>query len=187
MVFCSKCGKELPEGAIFCPNCGASVQASATASAPSPPISGFETLTKDQKAQQHWILRLIAFIIDAVIVYLILAVLTFLVALPALFTGGLGIFAAFFGGVSIVWGIIFVLYFAFAESTYGASIGKHVLGLKVVSKTNTKPNFAEAFIRSLSKIYWILLLLDVVIGLAISRGYQQKLSDYYMGTTVNHV
>jgi uncharacterized RDD family membrane protein YckC len=62
-----------------------------------------------------------------------------------------------------------------------------MLGLKVVSKATTKPNFAEAFIRSLSKIYWILLLLDVIIGLAISRGYQQKLSDYYMGTTVTSV
>lgn len=187
MTFCSKCGMELPDGAIFCPNCGVSVQASTSAAAPSPPISGFETLTKDQKAQQHWILRLVAFIIDAIIVYVVLAVLSFLVALPALFTRGLGIFAAFYGEVSVVWGIIFVLYFAFAESTYGASIGKHVLGLKVLSKTKTKPNFAEAFIRSLSKIYWILLLLDVIIGLAISRGYQQKLSDYYMGTTVTHV
>jgi len=186
MTFCSNCGKELPQSAIFCPNCGTSVQAGATGTQPSPPISGFETLTKDQKAQQHWIQRLIAFIIDAVMVYLVLAVLTLLIALPTLFAG-FGFFAAFFGGVSIVWGIIFVLYFTFAESTYGASVGKRMLGLKVVSKTNAKPNFAEAFIRNLSKIYWILLLLDVIIGLAISRGYQQKLSDYYMGTTVTSV
>ena len=186
MVFCSICGKELPQGALFCPNCGASAQPGAAGTASSPPISGFETLTKDQKAQQHWIQRLIAFIIDAIIVYLVLAVLTLLIALPTLFAG-FGFFAAFFGGVSIVWGIVFVLYFALAESTYGASIGKHMLGLRVISRTNAKPNFAEAFVRSLSKIYWILLLLDVIIGLAISRGYQQKLSDYYMGTAVTSV
>jgi len=186
MTFCSKCGRELPGDAVFCPNCGAPVQSGAAAAAPSPPISGFETLTRDQKAQQHWIQRVIAFAIDAVIVYVVLAALTFLIALPSLFASGFGIFAALFGGISIIWGIVFVLYFAVMESTYGASIGKRILGLRVISKANAKPNFAEAFIRSLSKIYWILLLLDVVVGLAISRGYQQKLSDYYIGTTVTN-
>jgi uncharacterized RDD family membrane protein YckC len=186
MAFCARCGTELPVGATYCPSCGAPVQPGPSAAAPSAPVSGFDTLTKDQKAQEYWIQRLFAFVIDAIIVYAVLVILTVLIALPALFTGGLGIFTAFFSGISIVWGIVFVLYFAFMESTYGSSIGKRIFSLKVVSKTNARPNFAEAFIRNLSKIYWILLLLDVIIGLAISRGYQQKYSDHFMGTTVVH-
>lgn len=143
-----------------------------------------DSLTKDQKAQEYWVWRLAAYIIDAVIVYVVLAVLTFLIALPALFTGGIPLFGVLFGGVAFLWGIVFVLYFAAMESSSGASIGKKALGLKVVSKTGANPNLAEAFVRNISKIYWLLLLLDVIVGLAISKGYQEKYSDHFMGTKV---
>ena len=79
-----------------------------------------------------------------------------------------------------------MLYFTLAEETSGASIGKRVFNLKVVSKTGSHPNFTEAFVRNVSKIYWLLLLLDVVVGLALSHGYQQKYSDSMMGTKVVH-
>lgn len=187
MAFCAKCGKELPPNAIFCPACGAPVGQASTTATPSGSVSGFDTLTKDQRAQQYWVERLVAFIIDAVVVYLVLAVLTITVALHALFAGGAGFFGFVFGGLAFLWGIVFVLYFAVTESWYGASLGKRVFKLKVVSRSNTKPNFAEAFVRSLSKIYWLLLLLDVIVGLALSKGYQQKYSDHLMGTTVVHV
>ena len=186
MAFCAKCGKEIPAGATFCPSCGAPVQPGASTASPSAPVSGFDTLTKDQKAQEYWVQRLIAFIVDAVIVYVVLAVITFVIALPALLAGGAGLFSVFFGGFAILWGIIFVLYFAVTESTSGASIGKRVFSIKVTSKTGSNPTFGEAFIRNLSKIYWLLLLLDVIVGLAISKGYQQKYSDHIMGTTVVH-
>ena len=38
--------------------------------------------------------------------------------------------------------------------------------------------------RNVSKIYWVLLLLDVVIGLATSKQYNQKFSDKLVGTSV---
>jgi uncharacterized RDD family membrane protein YckC len=190
MAFCAKCGKELPAGATFCPNCGAPVGAATAGAAPgaaaaSAPASGFETLTRDQKAQEYWIQRLVAFIIDAIIVYAVLAVLFIVVAFPAFIFGGFG-FGFFFGAFAFLWGLIFVLYFAVLESSSGATIGKRIFQLKVRSKTGSNPNFAEAFIRSLSKIYWLLLLLDVIVGLALSKGYQQKYSDQLMGTTVVH-
>jgi uncharacterized RDD family membrane protein YckC len=179
-----KCGKELPSGATFCPSCGAPVQAGAPGAAPSAPVSGFDALTKDQKAQEYWLWRLVAYVVDAIIVYAVLAILTVLIALPALFTGGAAVFGALFGGLAFVWGIIFVLYFSVMESTSGASIGKRFFRLKVVSRTNSNPTFAEAFVRNISKIYPLLLLLDVIIGLAISKGYQEKYSDHFMGTKV---
>jgi uncharacterized RDD family membrane protein YckC len=184
MAFCSRCGKELPPNATFCPSCGAPVAGGEAAPATGA-LSGFETLTKDQKAQEYWVQRFVAFIIDAIIVYAILAIITIGVAIPFLFTGGLGVIGFFFGGVfSVVWGLIFVLYFTLAEATSGASIGKRIFKLKVVSKTGSYPNFVEAFIRNVSKIYWLLLLLDVIVGLALSHGYQQKYSDSMMGTKV---
>jgi len=182
-LFCAKCGKELPAGATFCPSCGAPV-GGATPGQPQAPMSGIDALTRDSKAQQYWVERLVAYIIDAIIVFVVLAVITALIAIPALFTGGATLFGAIFGGLAFLWGIIFVLYFTFMESSGGASIGKRAFHLKVVSKTGGNPNFAEAFVRNISKIYWLLLLLDVIIGLALSKGYQEKYSDHIMGTKV---
>lgn len=187
MAFCARCGKELPPGATFCPSCGAPVQAGGAPAPPTGAMSGFETLTKDQKAQEYWVQRLVAFIIDAIIVYAVLAIITLAIAIPFLFTGAFGVFGFLFGGVfTVLWGLIFVLYFTVAESTSGASIGKRIFKLRVVSKTGAYPNFVEAFVRNVSKIYWLLLLLDVIIGLALSKGYQEKYSDTMMGTKVVH-
>jgi len=182
-LFCPKCGKPVPDGAAFCPSCGAPLQASASA-APSGSVSGFETLTKDQKAQEYWLWRFVSFVIDAIIVYLVLGILTALIALPALFTGGVGFFGLVFGGIAFLWGIIFVLYFAVLESTRGKSIGKGIFHLKVISKTGSNPTLGEALVRNVSKIYWLLLLLDVIIGLALSKDYQEKYTDHLMGTKV---
>ena len=184
-MFCAKCGKELPLGATFCPNCGSPVAGGTSAAATTTtPLSGIDAITKDQKAQEYWVLRFIAFIIDAVIVYVVLVVLTVLIALPALFSGGFAFFGAFFGGIAFLWGIAFVLYFAVLESTSGASIGKKAFSLKVISKTGSSPTFGEALIRNISKIHWLLLLLDVIVGLAVSKEYQEKYSDHLIGTKV---
>ncbi len=193
MAFCAHCGKELPAGATFCPACGTAVQG-ATASTGSTvgpsaaPMSGFESLTKDSKVQDYWLRRFLAFVIDAIIVFVVVFVLITIVAVtvtfPFLFLGGFAPFALIFGTFAILGGVIFILYFTILEASRGATIGKGIFGLKVKSKTGSNPTLAEAFIRNLSKIYWLLLLLDVVVGLAISKGYQQKYSDHFVGTTV---
>lgn len=180
-MFCAKCGKELPSGATFCPSCGTPVGAAGT---PNAPVSGFDTLTKDQKAQEYWVWRLIAIVVDWIAVYVVLGILILLVALPAYLVGGGVFFAAIAGPLAALWGIVFVFYFAVTESMWGASLGKHLFNLKVKSKTGGNPSFGEAFVRNISKIYWLLLLLDVIVGLAVTKGYQQKYSDHLMGTTV---
>jgi uncharacterized RDD family membrane protein YckC len=186
MAFCASCGKELPAGVTFCPNCGAPVGL-ATPTQPqeaAAPMSGIDALTKDSKAQEHWGKRLAAIVIDAVVVYAVLWIIAIPLIAVSIFTGGFAGFAFIAGTFSWVFGLIFVLYFAIAETTFGASLGKRLMGLKAVSKTGGNPNFAEAFIRNLSKINWLLLLLDVIVGLAVSKGYSQKYSDKLMGTSV---
>lgn len=196
MAFCAHCGKELPAGATFCPACGTPAQGATTSTtAPSgtpstATTSGFESLTKDSKAQDYWLRRFVAFVIDAIIVFVVFYVLVTIIALsaavPLLFSGvGYGGFVVLlFGTLAILGGVIFILYFTVLEASRGATIGKGMFGLKVKSKTGSNPTLAEAFIRNLSKIYWLLLLLDIVVGLAISKGYQQKYSDTLVGTTV---
>jgi len=189
-MFCAKCGKELPAGAIVCPYCATPVPGASSApppSAPSAPLSGFDTLTKDSKAQGYWLDRVIAFIIDAVIVFVPLAILTAIVAVFYFTLGLFAPFALFVGGwVTFLWTIIFILYNVSMESSSGASIGKGIFHLKVVSKSGTKPTFGDAFVRNLSKIYWLLLILDVIVGLAVSKEYNQKYSDHFLGTSVVH-
>jgi len=187
MAFCAKCGKELPVGATFCPACGAPVQAP-TASATtgsSAPLSGIDSLMKGSKAQEYWLWRLVAFIIDVVIIAVVLTIIAIAVTVPFFLSGGAVAFTGFFfGGFAFLSGIILILYFPVMESSSGASIGKHAMHLKVVSKTGSNPTFVEAFVRNISKIYWLLLLLDVIVGLAVTKGYQQKYTDSLMGTSV---
>jgi uncharacterized RDD family membrane protein YckC len=183
-LFCAKCGREVPVGATFCPNCGASVAGGPSTSPPSAPISGIDALLKDSRAQEYWLRRLIALIIDGVIIGVVVAVLAVFVAIPFFLSGAFAPFSFIFGGFTLLVGILLILYFPLMETYYGATIGKQVMRLKVVSKTGYKPSFGEAFIRNISKIYWLLLLLDVIIGLAVTKGYQQKYSDHMMGTSV---
>lgn len=183
MAFCAKCGKEVPEGATFCPACGAPV--GGAAAAPSAPVSGMDSLMKEQKAQEHWIRRLVALVIDVVIVAVVVGIIAAIGFASVLLTGGV-LGTIFFGGFAIVAGVILIFYFPILESIRGATFGKQIMGLKVVSKTGSKPTFGEAFIRNVSKIYWVLLLLDVIVGLAVSKGYSQKYTDHLMGTSVVH-
>ena len=186
MPFCTKCGKELDADAAFCPKCGAPVTGP-QAGAPSPgmTMSGIDSVIREQAAQEYWVERIVAFVIDAVIVYLILGVLAFAFALPFFFVGGIGAMTAMLAGVfSFVAGIVLVLYFSLIEAYAGSSLGKRAMGLVVRSKTGKNPNLVDAFARNISKIYWVLLFLDMVIGLATSKGYTQKFSDRFVGTSV---
>jgi uncharacterized RDD family membrane protein YckC len=183
MVFCAKCGKEVPPESSFCPSCGA--PASPSRVAQGVPVSGFDALIKEGRAQGYWFRRLIAFAIDAIIVDVALGIIGLIMAVPMLLAGGVAAVASLFAGIfSVISGIVLVFYFAITETATGASIGKHILGLRVRAKAGAYPNFGEALVRNVSKIYWVLLLIDVVVGLATSKAYTEKLSDRFMGTSV---
>jgi len=94
--------------------------------------------------------------------------------------------AAFFNIFSFPFamGLLYILYFPIAETMYGATIGKRLLGLKVVTKTGGKLSFEKAFIRNISKIHQVLLLLDLIGGLITSTDLHQKYSDRIANTTV---
>ena len=202
MTFCARCGKELPSGANFCPNCGAtttfdsaSASSSSTAQSASSaqvPISGFDALTKEGAVQEYWLRRLVAFVIDAIVVYVAIAIVALIVSIPSFVLSGFSFGALPFaflgaGAFTLASGLLFVLYFVAAEATGRSSVGKHALGLRVRTDSGRNPTVVESFVRNVSKIYWLLLLLDVVIGLAVSRDYHQKFSDRYAHTTVKRV
>jgi len=147
-------------------------------------MSGIDALTKDQKAQGYWIRRVIAFIIDALIVYIPLTIIITLVAFSFFFVGGFGYYAFFFGTYTFLIFFLFILYNVFLEVSSGATFGKRFFNLKVVGKSGQNPDAGASFIRNISKIYPLLVLLDVIVGLAISKNYSQKWTDTFAGTTV---
>lgn len=148
-------------------------------------MSGIDSVIKERAAQEYWVERIVAFVIDAAIVYLAVGVLAFAYALPFFFVSGIAAVGAMIAGVfSFVVGVVLVLYFSLFENWAGTSVGKRAIGLVVRSKSGKNPSLVEAFTRNVSKVYWILLLLDVIIGLATSKEYTQKFSDRFAGTSV---
>lgn len=148
-------------------------------------MSGIDSVIKEHAAQEYWVERIIAFVIDAVVVYLVLGVLAIAFALPYFLISGVNTMAAMFAGIfSFVAGVVLVVYFTLFENWAGTSLGKRAMGLFVKSRSGKNPNLVEAFTRNVSKIYWLLLLLDIVVGLATSKEYTQKFSDRFAGTSV---
>jgi len=149
--------------------------------------TGFERIGSDPKLQNHWIKRLIAFIIDSVIVSACTLVLAGIIAIPfiiAALTTGLpwNVFNPF--SFPFFAGILSVLYFTLLESYYGSTFGKRIMNLKITKLDGQKPPLDLAFIRNISKIYWIIVLIDTVIGLATPGDPHQKVTDRIAGTTV---
>ncbi len=179
MVYCSKCGAELREDSVFCYKCGANVKPTATVEGK----TGFEVLTQDKTAQDHWLRRVLAFVVDALIVYVAVTVLVLVAVLPSFVAGGgfPGWWGVWFGGLIP---LIILAYFVLAEWLYGRTIGKQVMGFKVVRRDGQRMDIWTSFVRNISKIFFLLLILDAAAGLAMRGEMSQKFSDRYIGTSV---
>ena len=136
----------------------------------------------------HWALRAIAFVIDSIIIGIVTWVLFTFVLYSLLFTGSLYWLYLGYGYYLIyplVLGILEVLYFAILDVAWGGTIGKRIMGLQVQMTDGNKVPFDKAFIRNISKIYWIFLLLDWVVALFTpGADRRQKYTDRMVGTTV---
>ena len=137
------------------------------------------TQTSSQFDLNHWILRLIAFIIDSIIILIPTYIIYFIIILAVPLSWGFYLLLPF------LLGILEVLYFVFMEVYSGATIGKMVLGLQVQVTGGGKATFDKALIRDISKIFWLLLLIDWILGVATpGRDQRQKYTDRIAGTTV---
>jgi uncharacterized RDD family membrane protein YckC len=170
LTYCTRCGKELPKRGEFCPNCGTSIRHE---------VSSHETtaerILSESSLQQHWVKRLIAIVVDSIIVGVATAIIGYFINVAGIFNWLSFPFAM---------GLITVLYFTITELAYGYSIGKKIVYLKVVTQDGKKPSLENAFIRNISKIHVIFLLLDTIGGFFLSKDPYQKYIDQIAHTTV---
>jgi uncharacterized RDD family membrane protein YckC len=144
------------------------------------------TESSSQIDMNHWLYRFLAYVIDSIIIGIPVYIIWNFVFWSIFWSGawwmlgyGSWLLLPFF------FGIIEVLYFAILDVSWGATIGKRVLGLQVQMVNGSKIQFGAAFIRNISKIYPLFLLLDWIIGIATpGSDRRQKYTDRMAGTTV---
>ena len=85
--------------------------------------------------------------------------------------------------------ILIILYFTILEKNLGATIGKRLMFIEVKSAVPRRGRlgrdysltFSQALIRSLSKIYWFPIIIDVILGRITGKA---RLLDGITRTTV---
>jgi uncharacterized RDD family membrane protein YckC len=187
MPYCGSCGKEVQVGAAYCPACGATVNVGGSQQAGP---TEFDRLTKDSRTQEHWVKRTVAYIIDWIVVSIATAILALIVyVVMGLSTAAFGTnfflpFGALGFGILGISALLFLLYFTVMEGTYHKTIGKSLMGLHVATLDNKPMNLEKAFVRNISKIYWLLLLLDLIGGFFMKVQPGQRYLDSVSNTIV---
>jgi uncharacterized RDD family membrane protein YckC len=199
--FCNKCGAPNDAGAQFCSRCGAAFSP-VTASAPSgggaaapAPAMGYSTPPGYPVAQAgaryggFWI-RVVAAIIDAVLVRVVLTPIGAIFGLGGLAMGGFGHMG--FSPMHLLGGGAFTflvlagswLYEALMESSsYQATLGKMLFGMKVTDLYGNRISFGRATGRHFAKILsgMILCIGFIMVGFTERK---QGLHDMIAGTLV---
>ncbi|NWF86659.1 RDD family protein [Candidatus Bathyarchaeota archaeon] len=149
--------------------------------------TGFEKIGKDTQLQDHWLRRLVAFVIDSIIVgvfTLVIALIISLLSMLMALTTGLPWYMLNPFSFPFFAGILSILYFSLMETYYGTTLGKNIMSLKTVKLDGQKPTLDLALLRNASKIYWVIVLLDTIIGLATPGNPYQRITDRVASTTV---
>ena len=60
--------------------------------------------------------------------------------------------------------VLIFVYFVLLEKLAGASIGKAIMNIQVKSKNGADISWLQAIVRNLTKIYWIPIIFDWLIG-----------------------
>jgi len=202
-LFCNKCGAANAASAPFCSRCGAAVNPTVAATPGTVPVAmpgaaGYPAPVGYPAAQAgvgyggFWI-RVVAAIIDFLIVRVVLFPVKAMFGLGGLAAGG---FSGFHRGLSLPYlifggGVIAILticaswlYEAFMESSaYQATLGKMAFGMKVTDLYGNRISFARATGRHFAKIIsgMILCIGFIMVGLTERK---QGLHDMIAGTLV---
>ncbi len=138
-------------------------------------VTAMDLIGSDQGLQEHWIKRFVAILIDAIIIYVVASIIFFF--LPISFFWGWGF------GWSLLAGCLLFLYSAIMEMNTGATLGKKVVNLQVISLHDNLKS-GDIMLRNVSKIHGLFLFLDWLVGFVTEGDPKQKYLDRNAGTTV---
>lgn len=127
---------------------------------------------------EHFVLRTKALIIDAVIVTLFSMLLDNILYIILSILNN-HILLAYYPTIVLI--VVTMLYFTIFEAKTNKTIGKKVTNL-YVSDEEGYMSYRKAFIRNLTKIYWVPLVFDIIIGKLLN--YPSRLFDKLAGTDV---
>jgi len=125
--------------------------------------------------------RTLAFMIDLGLIFAITAAITFVPDIVSLTTTGFlvnRVSTLLFVTVGLLW-----LYSTLLEGFNGQSIGKRVIGLKVVRTDGKKMSYDHAAVRNFGKVL-PLLPIDLLLGWRIKNSAFMRYFDKFAGTTV---
>src|SRR3989442_2926098 len=185
LAYCWRCGAQLYDNSSYCHSCGASAKPSPASAIGAQ--TGFERLKDDKEFQDQWVKRIVAYVIDvvavSVVVYFLLLVVAFPIV-PTVFVGQTFPFVWFWGfWLGGIASLIILAYFVLAEAVFERTLGKELLGLKVTRLDGKRVDLWSSFVRNISKISFVLLVIDLAAGLGTHADGRQKYSNRYIVTT----
>jgi uncharacterized RDD family membrane protein YckC len=207
-MFCPKCGTQLADDAAFCTHCGQAIQRTPSAVYPSPaappppppqpveqqsapPVLQTSQVSRPPVAYAGFWLRVVAYIIDAMILGIVGVGAFF-----PLFRANIHAFTAenpweVYTSVSrpllairlLALMLSWIYYASMESSTWQATLGKKILGLKVTDLAGNRISFARASGRFFGKV-----LSGMILGIGfLMAGFtarKQALHDILAGCLV---
>ena len=135
--------------------------------------TGYDLIEHSHEFRMHLLKRLAAGLIDAIVIFLPVVLIVYLVGLEPkeMLVGVLSGFGWF-------------IYSALSESRTGTSLGKKTLGLIVVS-IDGPMTLSKGIVRNVPKMFWYLFLpVDIFVGLGTNEDPRQRWVDTISKTTV---
>lgn len=133
---------------------------------------GFDLLAQNRVLQVHWAKRVVAFLLDLVVVMTPVWIVLFLLGetRPEVY--------------GVAGGLAFYAYAVLSEAVWRAGIGKLIVGLEV--RAGGGPvTLGRVAVRNLPKLLWFAFpLIDAILGLLTEGDPRQRFSDRILGTTV---
>jgi uncharacterized RDD family membrane protein YckC len=152
--------------------------------------AGYGSTSPQVDMGTHWLLRFVAAAIDSIPWFIVGWVVWWALVwnAGAPLAGALGPLWWFVWVllVPVFYGLLWVIYSVVLESsTSAATLGKRVMGLKVQMLDGGKAPSNKVITRNLSKIFWVIFLIDVLIAIATpGPDPRQRYFDRMAGTTV---
>ena len=109
--------------------------------------------------------RVLAYVIDFFVVSAFMWIVSYLLSV---FINPYGSFQIYMYFPYVV-PILGLIYFIVLEKSKGATVGKSLMYLRVISRNGYRISWLQAIVRNLTKIFWFPVIFDWAIGKVIKR------------------